>query len=229
MKSKITQTEKEQLIKALLPRIERMVDHTIKYFPDGTEKKDFVQIGAIGALKSLEKYDESKKIPLAQYALMRARGEILDEYRKLMPHSRNSWKNQKKIEQAVKELKDAFIEPTYKAIAEKIGCSEKKLRKMISQLGAIQFFSYEQYGNSEMVGDAEKTPYKIVEKRLLVKQLSDAINNLSKTEQIVLSLYYEEMLGLKDIGRVLDISESRVCQIKNGVILKLRSNFKNLR
>jgi len=80
-----------------------------------------------------------------------------------------------------------------------------------------------------MVGDAEKTPYKIVEKRLLVKQLSDAINNLSKTEQIVLSLYYEEMLGLKDIGRVLDISESRVCQIKNGVILKLRSNFKNLR
>ncbi len=212
----------------MIPKIERLIDHIIKYFPDGTDKKDFVQIGVIGILKSLDKYDESKEVSLSGYALMRAKGEILDEYRKLMPHSRNSWRNQKKIELALKELKKSNIEPTYKAIAKKLECSENKVHRIISQLGAIQFFSFEDYQESQIIGGIEKTPYSIVEKRLLVRSLSDGIKQLSKIEQLVLSLYYEEMLGLKDIGKVLGVSESRVCQIKNSTIIKLRSNLRRL-
>ncbi len=207
---------------ALVPAIERIVDHTIRYFPSGTDREDFVQIGVTGALKSFDKFDKSK-ITLHKYLLYKARSEILDEYRKLMPRSRHSWANQKKIEAVYKKLEKDNIEPTYDMIAKEIGCSTKKVHRMISQLGAIKFFSFEDYQQSETISDGRETPFGIVEKRIKVLQVSKTIKKLTRVEQLILSLYYEEELGLKEIGKILDISESRVCQIKNSSIIKLRA------
>ena len=94
---------------------------------------------------------------------------------------------------------------------------------MISQLGAIKFFSFEDYQQSETIGDGEETPFGVIEKKIQVSQVSKSIKKLAREEQLILSLYYEEELGLKEIGKILDISESRVCQIKNRSIMKLRT------
>ncbi len=222
---KINQTEKDSVINALIPAIKRIVDQTIMYFPDETGREDFVQIGIIGVLKSFDKFNENKMITLQKYLLYRAKSEILDEYRKIMPRSRHSWANQKKIEAVYKELEENNIEPTYDIIAKKIGSTVKKLHKMISQLGAIKFFSFENYQRSETISDGRATPFGVIERKLQISQVSKNIKKLTRVEQLVLSLYYEEELGLKEIGKILDISESRACQIKNSSIMRLRTTL----
>lgn len=218
------------------PLVKRIAQHMMVRMPASVQLDDLIQAGMIGLLEAAQKYDASQGASFETYAGIRIRGSIIDEMRRGDWVPRSVHRNSRKINEAItavenREGRDASSQE----VADALGVSLDEYYIMSQDAMSGRLFSVEESFTEEepYTQDAAEasrvfaTPYSQVQQDSLRNCIADNIKNLPEREQLVLSLYYDEELNLKEIGQILGVSESRVSQIHSQAALKLRSRLQN--
>ncbi|GMV93411.1 MAG: RNA polymerase sigma factor [Candidatus Hydrogenedentota bacterium] len=203
------------------------------HVPSSIDMDDLVGWGVLGLMDAVEKYDHTQDIKFTTYASIRVRGAILDQIRSLDWAPRSLRAMARKVANARDQLRqEQGREPTNESIAERLGTTEDQVDDTVYQLQTAQILSLQDYIPAGDDGESRKLDVTVDERAvnpntgLLDKEKQDHIANailqLPDQQQKVLNLYYFEELTLKEIGAVLEVSESRVCQIHSAAMKTLR-------
>lgn len=223
----------EKEIVKYLPLV-RKVANRIEVKSYDYDKDDLYNIGVIGLMDAIKKFDHSKKVPFESYAYIRIRGAIIDEVRKTSRVSRNRMTNLNDYYRAKERLEKANLaSPTEEEICEELKITPKELSKIHETVHYLANISLEdtlfnEDGDTlelkDVVVDEQIIPFDEsllnTEKKIALQQ---AISQLVEREQIILNLYYVEELTLKEIAEVLDISVPRVSQLHGKILIKLKT------
>ena len=204
-----------------LPLIQKVISRLIYRFPPLIEAEDMLVIGVLGLIEALERY-ELGSLPFPHYAEIRIRGAILDELRKLDFFSRGLRKKALHYRQQVSRLKNRLGHPpSIEELAQEMQISLSQLEELRLQIQPIIFMEFEKldyYNEKEYVTSSlnmkkNDDPFILMQQKETKEKLTQAFEKLPERERIVLFLYYFQDLTLKEIGRSLHLSESRICQI----------------
>ncbi|ABQ46054.1 RNA polymerase sigma-28 subunit FliA/WhiG [Thermotoga sp. TBGT1765] len=204
------------MIRSLLPFIKRTAEDLAQTLPPNVEVDDLIQEGIVAALSSLERYDPSKA-SFTTFIMKRVKGAMYDYLRKIDWMPRNLRKNVKMIERAIYESEEF---PSDEEIARKTGLELKEVVRARNEMMRKQLLMIDAM-EDEIVLKTEG-PDENAYRELLVEEMKKAIEKLSDKEKLVLSLRFEKDLSLKEIAKVLDVSESRVSQIISKSLLKIK-------
>jgi RNA polymerase sigma factor for flagellar operon FliA len=192
----------------------------LKQVPAVVPLEDLIQVGMIGLLEAYKHYDASKGASFETYATIRVRGFMLDEIRNNDWIPRSIHRNARVIALAVKNAENRLgRQVSEREIAEELGLDSHEFYELLKESASSQLQGFEDAGLTEdtMIGISEigrlPEPHAKALQDDLLKTLTDIIHTLPPAERMVLALYYEQDLNLKEIGEVLGVSESRVCQI----------------
>lgn len=228
----VSNEEKDKIIKELLPFITitaRRLSHRI-FKKSHLTVDDLISIGILALLESLNRYDK-ERASFKTFADYRIKGAMLDAIHSQYTVSKDSLKKFYSIKQAYRELEIAKGDsPEEYEIAEKLGLTLDEYYEILEQNDASIIFSLNVESNDERrteiinnICDEKEEPIdKSIEKKILCEKLASKIKELSEKEQLVLSLYYVDEFTMKEIAKVLEISEGRVCQILNQALIKLK-------
>lgn len=210
--------------------VKKVAHHLIGRLPPNVLLEDLIQSGMVGLLEAQQNYDGSKGASFETFASIRIRGAMLDELRRGDWTPRSVHKNNREINQAIFVLEQKLgREPMPEEIAEYLEVDITTYYSMLHDLDSAKIIGVEDLGVSEDVlipTDSKKNhPFEGVVKDDFKEALVAQIKKLPHREQIILSLYYDEELNLKEIGAILDVSESRISQILTQVTQKLRSRL----
>jgi len=236
----LSAAEREQLITANVDLVRYEVDRVASGLPDQVDREDLVSAGMIGLIKAVDRYDPGRGASFRTYACTLMRGAILDELRKMDWAPRGLRGRYRALEEAVSELRQRLgRQPDEAEIIEQLGITSAEYRKLLQDASTTAIVSLE--GLSEVAGDAhaptnanltdgrsEWIPHAAVDRAELRRMLVECIGELSEREQMVVSLYYQEELTMREIGLVLQVTESRICQINTQAMARLRAAL-NLR
>lgn len=232
----LNEQEKDQIIKDFLPFIKYTAYRLGKRLPPQLTVDDLISSGIVGLLDSLQRYEEGR-VKISTFVEHRIRGAMLNELRSQdwVPRSVKSKiavikKAHQKLEQELGRL------PTGEEIAERLSISLDEYYKTMQDAHAAVMLSFEDF-NSTLYGDQEihaadripdpsaRTPYELLEDSSLKECLAQHIESLPEKEKLVLSLYYWNELTMKEIGKVMKLTEGRVCQLHNQALLRLKSRL----
>lgn len=211
-----------------------------KYYTQkmGMEYEDMVSYGVMGLIDAANKFDDSRGCKFSTYATLKIKSFIIDEIRRFSPISRNDVARINQYNSAVDTLQKTLLrEPTEKEISEQMNISLKDIKKVENSMHVMTTTSLDCVifeGNNDInlidtIKEDEKlSPYHIVEEQEKVEILAKAIDLLNEKDRLVLSLYYYEELTLKEIGKILEVSESRVSQLHSRAIVNLRGKINKL-
>lgn len=229
---------RKELAHHYLPMVDFILGRLAMNLPPHIDRDDLENIGVIGLLNALDNFDPKREVKFETYASIRIKGAIIDHLRKEDWLSRPLRKKALDIERASEELRGKLMRsPTFDEVAEKVGMSGNEVSETIHKSTASHLISIEKelYDDEEGVGrslgdyladTASLNPHDETEKAMLINQMIRAIEDLPKKERMVLNLYYFEELTLKEIGSLLSVSESRVCQIHSRAVFLLREMMK---
>ncbi len=214
------------LVKFVAGRVSLQVGNYIDY-------DDLVSFGTFGLIDAIDKYDYNMGNKFETYASLRIRGSIFDNIRKQDWLPRSIRQKSRLLQNAFTEFEDENgREPTDKELANILNMSVEQVNEILIKTRASNFISIDEYmeqNNDEMpVNDRVKqlnAPEKELDKKELTKTLSEAIDKLTEKEKYVISLYYFDDLTLKEISKVLEVSESRVSQIHSKALFKLENKL----
>lgn len=204
--------------------------------PSSVDVGDLESFGFFGLLDALEKYDAARNTKFETYATTRIRGAIIDGLRSLDWVPRGTRSKARLVESQIYELtNDLGRTPTNEEVAAALGLGLEEYYGILSELKGANLFSLDEAAASDQTADNLKILDLVVDQALLpdqqvveqesVEELAAAIEELPEREQLVLALYYHEDLTLKEIGHVLQVSESRVSQIHTKAIMTLRKRL----
>lgn len=226
---------REQLILKYAPYVKYIANRIAMGLPSSVEVEDLYGYGIFGLIDAIEKFEPQRKIQFKTYAQTRVRGAILDELRKLDWIPRSVRKKAKELEKAYIQLENTLGRAaTDEEVAGYMKISLEELYDLYKDTSGTFLLSLDDLLYSEddgvTVGDSVPTseadnPQLQVEQKELKQQLVKAINALAEREKLVLTLYYYEEMTLKEIGAILNVSDSRVSQLHTKAILKLRSKL----
>jgi RNA polymerase sigma factor for flagellar operon FliA len=227
---------REKLIEQYIPLVKYVAGRLAMNLPSSVDVGDLESFGFFGLLDALEKYDAERNIKFETYATTRIRGAIIDGLRSLDWVPRSTRAKARLVESQIYELtNDLGRTPTNEEIATALGLTLDDYFALLSELKGANLFSLDDAAAGEQGGEDLKVLDLVVDQGLLpdqrviekesVAELAAAIEQLSEREQLVLALYYHEDLTLKEIGHVLQVSESRVSQIHTKAIMTLRSKL----
>ncbi len=226
---------REQIILEYVSLVKVVAGRLSMYLGYNVEYDDLVGYGIFGLIDAIDKYDAKKDVKFETYARLRIRGSILDHIRKMDWIPRTVRQRQKKLDEAVKRIemrtgKNASDEE----LALEMGISEEELLVWQSQLKITNIVSLNEYveQGSEPVMDAKNNshfiqPEEKIEENELKKVLKETLRFLTEKERKVIELYYYEELTLKEISKVLSVSESRISQLHTKALLKMRKKMGN--
>lgn len=226
------EVDREAEIIKYLPLVERVVQRLSIKTAD-YESGDLYNIGVIGLMDALRKFDPSKKVPFESYAAIRIKGAIIDEVRKHAKISRYKMAAVNQFYQARQELEQILKrEATDTEICKQLGINQSQLADIYESLHYLAsvsledtLFAYQEEGMT--LKDMVRDPAENVEDTLVAEEKRTAlvacIKKLGEREQLILSLYYTEELTLKEIAEILEVSIPRVSQIHGKTIAKLRT------
>ena len=229
------QIDKNQLVERHAPLVKRIAHHLMARLPASVLVDDLIQAGMIGLLEAAKNFDGTKGASFETFAGIRIRGSMLDEIRKGDWTPRSVHKNSRAITEAISQVEKATGRDARDVdVAEKLDVSMQEYHQMLNEVNAGKLVGIEDLGVSEdvLTTDATKgedSPYDDMVQGSFQKALARAITTLPEREAIVLSLYYDEELNLREIGEVLEVSESRVSQIHSQAMLKLKSKMSSWR
>jgi RNA polymerase sigma factor for flagellar operon FliA len=227
------QTDKSQLVERHAPLVKRIAHHLIARLPASVLVDDLIQSGMIGLLEAARNFDGSKGASFETFAGIRIRGAMLDEIRKGDWTPRSVHRNGRAITDAISRVEgETGRDARDVDIAAKLNVSLQDYHQMLNEVNAGKLVGIEDLGVSEDGITTEQSrgsdaPLEDLMQGAFQKSLAQAITTLPEREAIVLSLYYDEELNLREIGEVLDVSESRVSQIHSQAMLKLKSRMKS--
>ncbi|MBX7256390.1 MAG: FliA/WhiG family RNA polymerase sigma factor [Candidatus Hydrogenedentes bacterium] len=224
---------REELIVRHMKIVKYIAGRMAMHVPPSIEMNDLVGWGVLGLLDAVEKYDYKQDIKFTTYASIRVRGAILDQIRSLDWAPRSLRAMGRRIGEAREKLRhEEGREPTSDKIAEALGASVDQVEDAISQLQTAQILSLHDYLPSEDNEESRRldvtssatasNPDAVALEKERQARLVEAILGLPEQQQKVLNLYYYEELTLKEIGIVLEVTESRVCQIHSAAMKSLR-------
>ncbi|MFP4499699.1 MAG: FliA/WhiG family RNA polymerase sigma factor [Candidatus Hydrogenedentota bacterium] len=224
-------TAREQLILQHMRVVKFIAGRMAIHVPNNVELDDLIGWGVMGLLDAVDKYDHTQDIKFSTYASIRIRGAIIDQIRSLDWAPRSLRNMARKVGAARDKLRqEQGREPTAEAIAEVLGTSVDHVEDTLAQLQTVQVLSLDDYLPSEesetrkvdMTGTAAPSPVAMAQTKERRELLVKAILELPDQQQKVLNLYYYQELTLKEIGTVLEVSESRICQIHSAAMKRLR-------
>ncbi len=230
------QLDRNALIRQYQPLVHRLAHHMMAKLPASVEVDDLIQVGLIGLSEALSRYETGQGAQFETFATQRIRGAMLDELRENDWMSRGSRKNQKDIEQALRRLEHQLgRSPIESEIAAELGLSLSDYQSLLGKVRGTQLIYLEDMGRSSEdddgfldrhVADNDADPLNLLGDQRLRQALVAAIKTLPEREQFVMSMYYEQDMNLKEIAAVLNITESRVCQLHSQSVARLRAKMR---
>ncbi|MDP4155654.1 MAG: FliA/WhiG family RNA polymerase sigma factor, partial [Bacillota bacterium] len=226
------------LIKKYLPLVSYHVQRISVSLPKSVSREELRSSGMIGLYDALEKFDQSRDLKFDTYASFRIRGAILDGLRKEDWLPRNTRDKAKKIDAAIEKLEQQKMgQASISEIAEELNITEDEVYTTMNE----QFFANILSMDEQPIDSDEKEnhiftlkdkraeiPEEVVVKQELMEELAATIEDLSEKEQLIISLFYQEELTLTEIGKVLNLSTSRISQIHSKALFKLRHSLENI-
>lgn len=211
--------------------VKRIAHHLLGRLPPSVQVEDLIQAGMIGLLEAQKNYDGSKGASFETYAGIRIRGAMLDDIRRGDWVPRSVHKHNREVNQAIAALEGELNrDPTDAEVAQFMGISLTQYHTILTDVNCSRLVGIEDLGVSEDAispedTDEENLPFQGVADEYFRKALVDSIKSLPEREALVLSLYYDEELNLKEIGEVIGVSESRVSQILSQSMQRLRTKL----
>jgi RNA polymerase sigma factor for flagellar operon FliA len=229
---------KEQIVVNYIPLVKYIASRVSLGKNKYMEYEDLVSYGMIGLMDAISKYDKTKGMKFSSYASIRIKGAIIDELRKCRPLSKGAMDKLSRYNEAIEDFqREHFREPSINEIAKVMDLSISDVSEIENYINYISVVSLENVIFSEgeditVMGIIEDknspSPEQSYEKEEEIETLANAINSLKEKDKTVLNLYYYEGLTLKEIGKVLSVSESRVCQLHSRAIRNLREKMKKM-
>jgi RNA polymerase sigma factor for flagellar operon FliA len=223
--------EIEDFVAECAPLVKRIAHHLIVRLPAAVQVDDLIQAGMVGLLEAARRYDPSQGAAFPTFAERRIRGAMLDEIRKGDWAPRSVHRRAREVAAAIRAVEAATgSEAQDKDVAEQLGLSLADYHQTLSDLQGQKLLSIDEAGpNEESEADKLVSPFQdpaeTVQREHLLSHLARAIDCLPERERLVLSLYYDEELQLKEIGAVLGVSESRVSQLHSQALARLRARL----
>jgi len=228
-------TEKSDLLQEHAPLVKKLAHQLKAKLPPSVEVDDLVQAGMIGLLDAITRYEDNHGAQFETYAVQRIRGAMLDELRSSDWLPRSIRQNMRKIEEAMNALQQRLGRPPQESeVAKQLKLSLEEYQELLSEGSGHQLVYYEDFHDSEdgehfldrYCTDDSGDPLKALMHSGFRAAVIDAITALPEREKILMGLYYEQEMNLKEIGAVMGVSESRVCQLHSQAIARLRSFLK---
>lgn len=222
---------KDQLVTQFAPLVKRIAYHLMAKLPASVEVEDLIQNGMLGLLDAIGRFEEGLGAQFETYAVQRIRGAMLDGLRDNDWLPRSLRRDMRRIESAISLLEQRFgRQPAESELAEALGMSLTEYQKMLNEARGHQLVYFEDFGDSEdddffehNCGRSEADPLEILTQKGMRESLVKAIGDLPERERMVMSLYYDDELNLREIGEVLGVTESRVCQLHTQAVARLRA------
>jgi RNA polymerase sigma factor for flagellar operon FliA len=221
----------EALVQQHMDLVRRIAHHLIRRLPANVQIEDLMQAGAMGLLEAARQYDASHGASFETYAGIRIRGAMLDEVRRQDWSPRSAHRSMREISAAIHAVESRTGRSAEaRDVAQQMGVELDAYHALLRKSTEARVFSLEDLfgpdGDSgdTIPGDAPD-PAGAYEDFTLTEAIVDEIDKLPERERTVLALYYDEELNLREIGEVLGVSESRVCQIHSQALVRLRSRL----
>ena len=228
---------RDRLIVHYSPLVKYVAGRVASGLPQSVDQGDLVSYGIFGLIDAIAKFDTSRDIKFETYAITRIRGAIIDELRSIDWVPRSVRTKARTVEKAYADLEHRLLRtPTEVEVAQEMGIDKADLQHIFGQISFVGLVALDQVlgggdGQSQTLGDTlpdrGEGPVGAFEGEETKQILAAAISRLADREKTVLSLYYYEGLTLAEIGKVLGVTESRVCQIHTKAVLQLRSRMKD--
>ena len=228
--------DRNAMIKQYQPLVRRLAHHMMAKLPANVQVDDLIQVGLLGLSEALTRYEAAQGVQFETFATQRIRGAMLDELRENDWMSRGSRKSQKEIEQAMRRLEHTLGRtPIESEIAAELKMSLSDYQTLLGKVRGTQLVYIEDMtrGNDDddsfldrHVADEEADPLSMLRDQRIRQALVQAIKNLPEREQFIMSMYYEQDMNLKEIAAVLEVTESRVCQLHSQSIARLRAKMR---
>jgi RNA polymerase sigma factor for flagellar operon FliA len=218
--------EQRALLEQYLPLVRRQALDLKARLPASVDLDDLIQAGSIGLLDALTRYDLSQGASFGTFATQRIRGAMIDELRSRDWVPRSVRRNARSLEAAVRRLEQALGRPPEeREIAYELDMSLAAYQQLLLDSNGSQLLPIDELGEEEMgaVSDSSSNhPFAELVQERNRERLMAAIDALPEREKMLLGLYYQEKLNLKEVGAVLGVSESRVCQLHSQAVARLR-------
>lgn len=236
-KGAASETAREKLILHYAPLVKYVASRVATGLPSSVEQGDLVSYGMFGLIDALKKFEPGRGNKFETYAIPRIKGAIIDELRAMDWVPRSVRFKQREIEKALADLESTHKrQPTERELSEHLGISVRELHDVITQISFVSVMALdetvsvgsdrgEQVSLIDTLADRGIDPSWGVESQETRGLLAAAINSLSEREKIVVTLYYFEGLTLAEIGEILGVTESRVCQIHTKAVSGLRGQL----
>lgn len=232
-------TESRQTLGEHVALVKKLAYQLKAKLPANVEADDLIQAGTLGLLDAMSRYEEMAQAQFETYAVQRIRGAMLDELRNNDWLPRSTRQNMKKIEQAITSLQQQLVRPPIESeIAAKLNLPLGEYQQMLGESAGHQLIYFEDFHGSgddggdhfldRFCSDLSQDPLTGLLDQGLRGAIIDAVNALPEREKILMGLYYEQELNLKEIGAVLGVTESRVSQLHSQAVARIRSNLKVL-
>ena len=223
--------DREQLVQRFVPLVKRIAYHLMARLPASVLFDDLVQNGMIGLLDAIERFEEGYGAQFETYATQRIKGSMLDGLRENDTLPRHLRREMRRIEAAMAQLEQSHCRaPSEAEVAAAVGLPLADYQRTLQEARGHQLLYFEDFSGDEDEGfldryvtDDEANPLRLLEDKGLRESLVRAIENLPEREKMVMALYYEQELNLKEIGEVLGVTESRICQLHSQAISRLRA------
>lgn len=227
--------DKDACIHRLTPLVKRIAYYFMARLPSNVQVDDLIQAGLMGLLDAVSHFDNTQGARFETYAVQRIRGSMLDELRQADWLPRNVRKNLRQIESTICKMEQRLgRHPHEQELADELNIPLPQYQQMLQEGRGSQLLYYEDFQESEendffdfYCVDDQANPLGILEDKGFKEMLVEAVASLPEREKLVMGLYYEREMNLKEIGAILGVSESRVCQLHSQAGARLRGKLKD--
>jgi RNA polymerase sigma factor for flagellar operon FliA len=229
----VGEVPQQELVIRYADLVKRIAYHLVSRMPPNVEVDDLIQSGMIGLLDAAKHYSATKGANFETYAGIRIRGAMLDEVRKSDWTPRSVHRNMREMADVVRKIENhKGQDATPTDIADGLGVSIEEYHKLVQDAASCRLFSFDQMGTGEdesspadHARDERPGPLDNMHDAGFRDAMAAAIGTLPEREKLVLSLYYDDDMNLREIGEVLEVSESRVCQIHGQALIRVRARL----